>query len=110
MTLSASDRLHEAITQGILEEAMRQERDLVKLVAPSHSCDSNWAGTHCVVCSEAQAVAVRVAKMYNRSMLELQTEIERHHRDFQRISLILTGRSLYATLTAAEQEIRNIVG
>jgi len=69
-----TQRVEEAVRTAALEQAIREEQDLVKSLASDHSCDNNWAGDHCVICAETQATALMVARLFNRSFNALVAE------------------------------------
>ena len=76
--LTAIDR---AIRDRLFATAIREEAELVKELAPSHHCMSNWAGDHCTVCSAHKGTALRTAERFNAYVAAQSADIDRLTRE-----------------------------
>ena len=77
-SLTAIDR---AIRDHLFATAIHEEAELVKELAPSHHCMSNWAGDHCTVCSAHKGTALRTAERFNAYVAAQSADIDRLTRE-----------------------------
>ena len=113
--LTAIDR---AIRDHLFATAIREEAELIKELAPSHHCESHWAGNHCTVCSAHKGTALRTAERFNTYVAAQSADIDRltRERDTWRqraeeaeevVTGVVEDRDAYAnTLFAAERTVR----
>ena len=76
--LTAIDR---AIRDHLFATAIREEAELIKELAPSHYCESHWAGNHCPVCSAHKGTALRTAERFNAYVAAQSADIDRLTRE-----------------------------
>ena len=76
--LTAIDR---AIRDHLFATAIREEAELIKELAPSHHCESHWAGNHCTVCSAHKGTALRTAERFNAYVAAQSADIDRLTRE-----------------------------
>ena len=103
--LTAIDR---AIRDHLFATAIREEAELIKELAPSHYCESHWAGNHCTVCSAHKGTALRTAERFNAYVAAQSADIDRltRERDEARgVAGGITAERWRERAIAAEQRI-----
>lgn len=97
MRSDAQDRLTEVVNTAMLAEALQQEHALLMIVTPDHAHSFDQDGA-CYICKIAEQVAISVAELFNKTILQQNRELERLRQIESAAARIKGGLMLFDAL------------